>query len=216
MSKRHFRVFWPGPAGRIELLFDVPDKPSCAMAIIAHPHPLLGGNAEHKVPGILANALRDDGWVTVRPHFRGAGATEGLHDQGVAEVDDLIAVASRLRSTYAGLPLVLIGFSFGRFVQIHVARKLAEAGVPAERLVLVGPGVGQVEGSRLYEPGDVPPDTLVIHGEKDERVPLGNVLRWAEPQGLPVIVVPGADHFFSRRLPVLARFVRAQLAGVAV
>jgi alpha/beta superfamily hydrolase len=74
-----------------------------------------------------------------------------------------------------------------------------------------GPEGAQVEGSRPYESGDVPPDTLVTHGERDERVPLGNILRWAEPQGLPMVVVPGADHFFSRRLPVLVRFVRWQV-----
>jgi alpha/beta superfamily hydrolase len=215
MSKLHFRDSWPGPMGRIEILFDVPDESPRAVALIAHPHPLLGGSAEHKVPAILARGLRDDGWVALRPNFRGVGGSEGVHDEGMGEVDDLVAVSSGLRSRYADLPLVLIGFSFGGYVQIQVARKLAEAGISIARLVLVAPGVGEVEGGRFYEPGDVPPDTLVVHGEKDERVPLANVLRWAEPQGIPVVVVPGADHFFSRRLPILARPVRAQLAGVA-
>jgi hypothetical protein len=77
------------------------------MAIVAHPHPLLGGNAEHKVPLILAKGLRNDGWITARPNFRGAGATEGPHADGEGEAEDLEAVASRLSSTFPGLPLVL-------------------------------------------------------------------------------------------------------------
>lgn len=215
MATRHVRDLWPGSAGSIEVLIDLPAGPPVAAAIIAHPHPLLGGTAEHKVPAFLARSLRDDGWVTLRPNFRGVGASAGLHDDGIGEVDDLVAVALRLRADYPDLPLVLIGFSFGGYVQIQVARNLAERGVSVARLVLAGPGVGEVEGGRLYEPGDVPPDTLVIHGEKDVNVPLANVLRWAEPQGIPVVVVPGADHYFSRRLPILARFVSAQLASVA-
>jgi alpha/beta superfamily hydrolase len=214
MRKHHFRDSWLGPTGRIEILFDVPEGPPRALAVIAHPHPLLGGSAEHKVPAILAKSLCDDGWVALRPNFRGVGATEGVHDGAMGEVDDLVAVSSDLRSKHADLPLVLIGFSFGGYVQIQVARRLTEAGIPVARLVLVGPGIGEVEGGRCYVPGDAPLDTLVIHGEKDERVPLTNVLRWGEPQGIPVVVIPGADHFFSRRLPVLARFVRTHLTSI--
>jgi alpha/beta superfamily hydrolase len=76
--------------GRIEILFDVPDAAPRAVAVIAHPHPLLGGSAEHKVPAILARGLRDDGWVALRPNFRGVGGSEGVHDEGMGEVDDLV------------------------------------------------------------------------------------------------------------------------------
>ena len=123
-------------------------------------------------------------------------------------------LAERLRAEHSALPLALIGFSFGAFVQIGVARRLIEAGRPAQHLVIAGPGIGEVEGGRRYEPGNVPAGTLVIHGEADARVPLANVLRWAEPQALPVVVVPGADHFFSRRLHVLAEVVRGRFAAV--
>jgi len=105
-----------------------------------------GGTAEHKVPAILARSLREAGWLTVRPNFRGVGGSEGLHDHGVGETDDLLAVSLRLQSMYPGLPLVLVGFSFGAYVQIGVARRLREQGPPSARLVLVGPGIGQVEG----------------------------------------------------------------------
>jgi len=213
MTHKHYRESWPGPAGLIEILFDQPEDMK-GVAVIAHPNPSLGGTAEHKVPAILARSLREAGWLTVRPNFRGVGASEGLHDHGVGETEDLLAVSRHLQSMHPGLPLVLVGFSFGAYVQIGVARQLREMGHPAARLVLVGPGIGQVEGGRYYEAGEVPADTFVIHGENDERVPLANVLRWAEPQTLPVVVIPAADHFFARRLPALANAVKANLQGV--
>lgn len=213
MTHKHFRESWPGPQGMIELLFDVPAN-SCAIALIAHPNPALGGTAQHKVPAFLARTLRDAGWLTVRPNFRGVGGSEGEHDHGIGETDDLVVVAQRLQSMYPGLPLVLIGFSFGAYVQIGVARRLRDAGRPPARLVLVGAGIGQVEGGRYYDAGEVPPDTFVIHGENDERVALSNVFRWAEPQALPVTVVPGADHFFTGRLPVLAKALGANLNDI--
>lgn len=84
---------------------------------------------------------------------------------------------------------------------------LADAHHPAQRLVLVGTAVGHVEGARRYETESVASDTIVIHGARDETVPLANVLAWAEPLDLPVIVVPGADHFFHRRLHVIRDIV---------
>ncbi len=94
------------------------------------------------------------------------------------------------------LPVVLAGFSFGTFVQTRVAKTIA-----AERLVMVGPAVGRLEGE------SVPADTIVIHGEEDDVVPLGAVLAWARPQELPVVVFPGCGHFFHGRLPQLQRVV---------
>jgi alpha/beta superfamily hydrolase len=79
--------------------------------------------------------------------------------------------------------------------------RLAERVAP-QRMALVGVAVGS------FEVPAVPPDTLVIHGDQDETVPLAAVLAWARPQDLPVVVVPGADHFFHRKLPVLRAIVR--------
>ena len=77
-------------------------------------------------------------------------------------------------------------------------------------MVLVGVADGLVTGGRSYQAGQVPADTIVIHGEHDETVPLANVLEWARPQELPVIVVPGADHFFHRRLHLLKALIKRQ------
>lgn len=201
-----------GPVGNIELVVDTPPGPPCGVALIAHPQPLLGGSARHKVPHFLARALKDLGWVAIRPNFRGVGGSKGVHDHGSGESDDLLAVAAAIREAYPELPLALLGFSFGAYVQSRVARKLEDAGRPAARLVLAGLPVGEVEGQRHYATGAVSPDALVVHGECDERVRLDAVLAWARPQTHPVVVIPGADHFFTGCLPVLRSLVVSHLS----
>ncbi|MFL6564650.1 MAG: alpha/beta hydrolase [Burkholderiales bacterium] len=186
------REFVAGPAGRIECAVDRPEAAARGVALIAHPHPLYGGTLDNKVVQTLARALLELGYETWRPNFRGVGATEGVHDQGRGELEDLECV---LRHTGA-TRYVLAGFSFGAALQARLAQRM-----PPERLVLVGVGV-----TRLEAPS-VPADTLVIHGETDDTVPLAAVLEWARPQDLPVVLVPGADHFFHRKLHVLRTIV---------
>jgi alpha/beta superfamily hydrolase len=186
------REFVAGPAGRIECAVDRPESAPRGVALIAHPHPLYGGTLDNKVVQTLARSFLELGYETWRANFRGVGATEGVHDEGRGELDDLHAVLDYLKAEKP----VLAGFSFGAAVQARLAQRV----VP-ERLVLVGVGV-----TRLETPA-VPADTLVIHGENDDTVPLAAVLEWARPQDLPVILVPGADHFFHRKLHVLRTIV---------
>lgn len=186
------RVFVDGPAGRIECAADQPEGTPRGIALIAHPHPLFGGTLDNKVVQTLARAFLELGYETWRPNFRGVGQTEGLHDEGRGELEDLAAIVDHLHPD----KLVLAGFSFGAAVQAQLAQR-----VKPERLVLVGVAV-----TRLEVP-PVPLDSLVIHGENDETVPLAPVLDWARPQELPVVLVPGADHFFHRKLHVLRTIV---------
>jgi hypothetical protein len=188
------REFMSGPVGRIECAVDRPDGAARGVALVAHPHPLFGGTLDNKVVQTLARAFVDLGYETWRPNFRGVGQTEGVHDEGRGELDDLKAIVDSLK---AGR-LVLAGFSFGAAVVGQLAGR-----VKPERLVLVGLGV-----TRLPVP-NVPADTLVIHGENDDTVPLAAVLDWARPQDLPVVLVPGADHFFHRKLQVLRTIVQS-------
>ena len=109
----------------------------------------------------------------------------------------------------AHLPLALAGFSFGAYVVTRVAKALAEQGDPAERLVLIGTAAGFVEGGRSYVTEAVAADTIVIHGDLDETVPLANVLAWARPLDLPVVLVPGADHFFHGKLHIIRSIIRS-------
>ena len=199
---RSERILIDGPAGAIETVFDYPAPAAPVgvrgLALVAHPHPLYGGTLDNKVAQILAKTFVELGYVSVRPNFRGAGASAGVHDEGNGETDDLIEVVAQARRKLAlpDQPLVLAGFSFGSLVVSRVAKRLTIER-PVERMVLVGTAVtrGKVE--------DVPADTIVIHGESDDTVPLDAVLRWAEPQELPVMVIAGAGHFFHRRLHVI-------------
>ena len=190
-----------GPVGSIEVAIDAPAGEPRGLAVVCHPHPLFGGTLDNKVTQTLARALVALGFVSVRPNFRGVGNTAGTHDEGRGEVDDIVTVVDLFRQRYQPKELVLAGFSFGSFVQTHVAQRLAAAGIPAQRLVLVGTATSR------WQVMPVPEDSLVIHGELDDTVPLSSVLDWARPQNFPVTVIPGADHFFHGRLPIIKRLV---------
>jgi len=139
------------------------------------------------------------------------GGSEGEHDHGIAETEDLYAVHAYARGRWgANLPVYLAGFSFGAYVVARLAKKLVDHGKPAQRLILVGTASGFIESLRHYETTAVPADTIVIHGSRDETVPLTNVLAWAEPLDLPVTVIPGADHFFHRRLQLIREIIHRQ------
>ena len=206
MKRNEETLLIDGPAGAIETIVENPGAPR-GIALVAHPHPLYGGTHTNKVTQTLARTFLRLGYAALRPNFRGVGRSAGTHDDGRGECDDLLAVISEAKRRFGDLPVVLAGFSFGAYVQTRVAQQLAESGHPAQRLVLVGTAAGHVEGSRQYATRAVPADTLVIHGAADTTVPLANVLAWAEPLELPVIVVPGADHFFHRRLQIIADIV---------
>jgi len=191
-----------GPAGRIELAVDAPEGAPAGLAFIGHPHPLYGGTLENKVAATLARAFTGMGWLAVRPNFRGVGASEGSHDHGRGETDDFLHVIDTagqwLAADLGRLPRALAGFSFGSFVAAQAAARLAP---PASHLILVGAAAGK------WPMPAVAAESLVIHGEFDETIPLAQVLDWARPQDLPVVVLPGADHFFHRRLSTLKRLV---------
>lgn len=198
-----------GPVGKIEVALDLPDavrehgaEPR-GIALVAHPHPLFGGTMDNKVAQTLARTLVGLDYIVMRSNFRGVGLTEGTHDQGAGEQDDLLAVFAHLREQHGGdgRPFVLAGFSFGTFVLSHVAERLAQAGTPAQRLVFVGTAASN------WQVANVPADTIVIHGNEDDTVPIQSVYDWAAPQELPVIVIPGAEHFFHRKLHILRRVI---------
>lgn len=196
------KILIDGPAGKIEVIMERPDAPK-GIALIAHPHPLGGGANTNKVAYTLARCFVGLGYAAFRPNFRGVGETEGVHDEGRGETEDLLAVLEDAKRRCGDIPVALAGFSFGAYCQTRVAKRLQEAGHPAQRLVLVGTAAGHVEGTRHYDTEAVPHDTIVIHGSADTLVPLSNVVEWALPLDVPVVVVPGADHFFHRRLHLI-------------
>ena len=200
MNAHTKRLEIQGPAGALALAIDEPqDGAVQGVAVVCHPHPLHGGTMDNKVAQTLARAFVQLGFRVVRFNFRGVGTSAGAWDEGRGEVDDAMAVVAQAHDP--ALPLVLAGFSFGGYVASQAGARLAEAGRPASRLVLVGPA------TRNFPVAPVPEGTLVIHGEDDEVVPLSATMDWARPQGLPVVVVPGVGHFFHGRLALLKSLV---------
>ena len=203
-----------GPVGEIDCALDLPSGgPPGAIAVVAHPHPLHGGTRDNKVVQTIVRALLQAGCACWRPNFRGVGGTAGTFDEGRGETEDLLAVIAHaagdesVRHLDAPIPLYLGGFSFGSFVQAEVAQRLIASGEAA-----VAGDTGQAARFRLapmiflgtaasrFQVPPVGSDAIVIHGEADDVVPLAAVMDWARPQGLPVVVLPGAGHFFHGRL----------------
>jgi uncharacterized protein len=185
-----------GPAGTLEVALNVPEGNVRGIALIAHPHPLQGGTLDNKVVQTLAKTFAALGYAATRFNFRGVGESEGQFDDGVGETDDALAVLAATKLEFGELPVALAGFSFGSYVQTRVAHEIV-----AERMVLIGAAV------KRFPVEAVPADTIVIHGEEDDVVALADVLAWARPQQLPIIVFPGCGHFFHGRLPQLQRVI---------
>lgn len=190
-----------GPAGPLEIAFQQPAN-ATALALICHPHPVHGGTMDNKVVQTLAKAFAELGCATVRFNFRGVGDSAGVFDEGIGETEDASAALAWARAQLPpSLPLIAAGFSFGCFVQ----SRLLPRSQP-QQLVLVGPAVSRFQLAEL--PTDLQQQTLVIHGEADDVVPLDAVMDWARPQGLPVTVFPGTGHFFHGRLTELKAVVK--------
>jgi alpha/beta superfamily hydrolase len=201
MNRNSQKFYLTGHAGRMECLLDEPEDAPRGIALVAHPHPLFGGTMENKVAQTLTRAFVGLGYVTARFNFRGVGESEGVHDEGRGEVDDMEVMLEHMLRTYPGLPFALAGFSFGTFVQAQLQQRLSAQGMPAERLVLIGAAAGK------WAMPPVPADTILVHGELDDTIPLQHVFEWARPLDTPVVVIPGADHFFHRKLTLVKNLV---------
>ena len=215
-ARAHERI--EGAAGAIEIAASVPAAPR-AIAVVAHPHPLFGGTMDNKVVTTVARAFHDAGAATFRFNFRGVGASAGSHDEGRGETDDLLAVAEHATRALGEMPLWLAGFSFGGGVAIRASTR-----VPFEHLVLMAPALRRITGHGLGTPPDpldpslgevgrhTVANTVIVHGDKDDTVPLADSFAWGSPREVPVLVIPGADNFFHRKLhmirDVVGRLVR--------
>ena len=206
MNPKTRHELWDGHAGPVEVSIDEPTSSAQGLAVIAHPHPLFGGTKDNKVVQTLARAFLQLGYITLRFNFRGVGQSAGTHDNGEGECLDLVeltqqAHARLLPSGLQAQAVAMAGFSFGAFVTSNAAEKLRDKGVPIGKIALVGTATSR------FKVAPVPENTLVIHGEVDDTVPLSDVLRWANETNVPVIVMPGVEHFFHGKLPQLKELV---------
>ncbi|MDR3391507.1 MAG: alpha/beta hydrolase [Sulfuriferula sp.] len=179
--------------GHIETLVNDPGDTRRGLAFIAHPHPLHGGTMDNKVVQSIAQTCHDQGYVAIRPNFRGVGSSDGEYTGGIGETEDMLAVIAFVRSHYdATLPIVLAGFSFGGYVQHRVAQQME-----VSKLILIGPAVN------LYEFGAVPAATTIIHGVDDEVVPFADAENWAQAHNIEFRPINDAGHFFHGKLAEL-------------
>lgn len=198
------KFFIDGPAGKLETVLAEPDtKNQRGIAVIAHPHPLFGGTMNNKVIHTLFNTVFELGYISVKFNFRGVGKSEGVYDEGIGEVEDVMAVTEAIQNHFTiqhgDQPLLLAGFSFGGAIQAHVAQHLKP-----QKLILVAPSVVHFNAPPVIDHTE---NTLIIHGDQDDVVPLQSVLDWAAPQSQPVVIVSGAEHFFHGRLLDIKRAV---------
>lgn len=200
-----------GPAGALEALLDDPREdpqgPAPAgFGVICHPHPLHGGTMQNKVVYTLARACQERGMPTLRFNYRGVGASAGSYDEGRGEIQDALAVVAAGRARWPDAALTLAGFSFGGLVILHAAATAAPS-----RLISVAPAV--MRAATSIERPACP--WLIIQGEADEIVPSREVQAFAARFQPPpqLLLMPGAGHFFHRRLDELRDAAYAFLAA---
>jgi alpha/beta superfamily hydrolase len=201
------KVIFAGAAGQLEGVVHLPDVAPRAIAVVAHPLPTMGGTMDNKVVTTLAKTFVELGGVALRFNFRGVGASSGKFDSGSGEMEDVLAIVRHAQQEYGDLPLLLSGFSFGAYVQARVAQHLHPH---PHRLVLIAPAVGR------FAMPPVRHDSLLVHGELDEVVPLAEVMDWARPLHLPIVVLPEAGHFFHGRLNQLKQIVLHAFNGQGI
>ena len=206
MTKVFHRTFFlEGPTGRLEaMLWTVPQASPAMVALVCHPHPLFGGTMHNKVVFQAAKTLQSLGLPVLRFNFRGAGLSEGTHDKGRGEQDEVAAALDFLAQEFPGRPVVLAGFSFGCWVGLRVG--CADARVA--ELVGLGVPANQSDFSYLRECAKA---KLFIQGGNDEHGSRENVekLLAAMPEPKRLVFVEGADHFFKGKLSQVDVALRA-------
>ncbi|MEP9318048.1 alpha/beta hydrolase [Pseudomonas sp. LABIM340] len=208
MTTREIPLFLDGPDGQLEALhLATPDAKG--VALICHPHPLFAGTMQNKVVATLQRAARDAGYATLRFNFRGVGQSVGSYAEGRGEIDDVLAAARWLAEQHPGLPLTLMGFSFGSCVAGNAAECLEEEGAELAQLFMLAPPVERFD---VDLPERCP--LTVIQPEADEVVTPERVYAWSAELSKPheLIRIPECSHFFHGKLIELKDLIQARLA----
>lgn len=200
-----------GLAGIIDCALDWPEGTPKGWALVLHPNPSQGGTRDNKVVTTISRACVQKGLVAVRPNFRGIGASAGEFDHGKGELLDIAALVEQFRARYpelAASPWVLGGFSFGTSIAVQLYAKWLTAQRRLPDLVIL---TGSAALRFRHSEARAPEDALVIHGEDDDVVPLTEVMAWARPLSMPIVVIPEAGHFFHGKLLVLRQLILNRL-----
>ena len=202
----HRTLFLPGPAGRLEaLLWTSPQARPALAGLVCHPHPLFGGTMHNKVVFQVARALHDLGLPVLRFNFRGAGLSEGVHDKGKGEQDDVRAALSYLAQELPDVPEVLAGFSFGAWVGLRVGCE--DRRVSA--LIGLGLPVNNADFSYLVSPDSCSKPRLFLQGTQDQfgaKEPVAALVK-SMPAPTQLVFVDGVDHFFAGKLDEVSRAI---------
>lgn len=193
----------PGPAGRLESVLVTPEGEPRGAAILCHAHPLHGGTMHFKLLYRLSRMMREKGLAVLRFQFRGVGRSEGEHDDGRGEQEDAAAALDYLSRTHPGKPILLGGFSFGASIALRVGLREEEV----SSVLALGLPVSFWRGVEVSNPEAKP--VLFVQGERDEfgdERAIRDFVR-AFPGPSHLVVVPGADHLFTDRMPEVERAV---------
>ena len=211
---RNKTVVYQGQAGAIDCAIDWPSETPRGWALVLHPNPVQGGTRDNKVVTTIARSCVQDGLVAIRPNFRGIGESDGEFDNGKGEAADMLAVVQQFSAEHpeiAGGKWVLGGFSFGTSVGAQLYTELAQQGAKLpDAVILTGPAIERFN----FRTVELPDDTLLIHGELDDVVPLSETMDYARKVGLPVVVIPESGHFFHGKLITLRRLLEQRLKAL--
>lgn len=198
-------LFIDGPSGRLEALLNSGASDAPYAALVCHPHPLHGGTMHNKVVYHAAKTLSGFGLPVLRFNFRGAGLSEGVHDGGRGERDDIRAALDWLDRQYS-VPIIFAGFSFGAATGL-------KACCPDPRVVgLIALGTPLTVEARLYTYSYLSQcgkPKLMVSGDQDPFGPAANLREIfhlaAEPKEL--VFIEGAGHFFEGKLPMMRQAI---------
>lgn len=211
---RNKTIVFQGQAGAIDCAVDWPAGTPRGWALVLHPNPVQGGTRDNKVVTTISRSCVQEGLVAVRPNFRGIGKSEGEFDNGVGETQDMLSVVEQFSRDYPDIASgkwVMGGFSFGTSIGAQLYSTLAEhqEKVP-DVVILAGPAIERFN----FRAVELPDDTMLIHGELDDVVPLSETMDYARKAGLPVVVIPESGHFFHGKLIALRRLVEQRLKAL--
>jgi alpha/beta superfamily hydrolase len=213
-------LFLSGPAGNLEALLNAGAENATHAALVCHPHPVYGGTLHNKVVFHTMKALNSFGFPVLRFNFRGTGLSQGEHDRGIGEVEDVRTALDWLDREFH-LPLIFAGFSFGAAIGLRASfddprlKALIGIGVP------VAPVAADAEEPRVYTFDFLRECTkpkLFVSGARDQFGPRAKLQAFVDSLREPkkLVVIEGADHFFEGRLRELREAVEGWVGELVV